>query len=100
MPDVPQPTAVLDKHAAVSGVAIVTGQLGAAVGTSALVAEWATGKVQAVTLPKSTATSPAGTVRPFLTGLKNPVPVVRAPDGAILVGDWTQGTIYRIARQP
>jgi glucose/arabinose dehydrogenase len=95
---VPQPTAVLDKHAAVSGVAIVTGQLGPAVGTSALVAEWATGKVQAVALPKSTATSPAGTVHPFLTGLKNPVPVIRAPDGAILVGDWTQGIVYRIAR--
>src|SRR5207237_6448769 len=37
---VPQPTATLDKHAAAGGVAIVTGQLGPAVGTSAIVAEW------------------------------------------------------------
>ena len=31
---VPQPVAVLDKHAAAAGVAIVTGQLGSTVGTS------------------------------------------------------------------
>src|SRR5262249_41029001 len=47
---VPQPTAVLDKHAAVSGVVIVDGQLGKNVGTAALVAEWATGKVERVAL--------------------------------------------------
>ncbi len=47
---VPATTASLDEHAAVGGVAIVTGQLGTTVGTSALVAEWALGKVQRVAL--------------------------------------------------
>ena len=47
---VPSPVAVLDAHAAVSGVAIVTGQLGGAIGTSAIVAEWSLGKVQQVAL--------------------------------------------------
>ena len=93
---VPTPTAVLDAHAAVSGVAIVTGQLGAAVGNSALVAEWSTGVVEAVALTGVGSTY-SGTVTRFLTGLQNPVAVAVSPDGALLVGDWTTGTIYRIA---
>lgn len=40
----------------------------------------------------------AGTVRPFLTGLKNPVPVILSSRGAILVGDWSTGTIYSIVK--
>lgn len=94
--NVPRPIGVLDKHAAVSGVAFVTGQLGPTFSTSALVAEWALGKVQQVVLTKR-GDSYTGTVRPFLTGVKNPVPVVLSPDGAVLVGDWTSGIVYRIA---
>jgi glucose/arabinose dehydrogenase len=94
---VPAPVAELDKHAAVSGVAIVTGQLGTTVGNAAIVAEWSTGKVQRVSL-SSDGTTHRGTVEPFLTGLKNPVAVLLAPDGALFVGDWTTGTIYRILR--
>src|SRR5438046_1967773 len=41
---VPSPTADLDRHAAVSGVAIVTGQLGSTIGTAGGGAEWASGK--------------------------------------------------------
>ncbi len=93
--DVPTPVAVLDAHAAVSGVAIVTGQLGAAVGSAAIVAEWATGAVLSVGLAK-TGDAYAGTAAPFITGLTNPVPVAVAPDGTLLVGDWGTGTIYRI----
>ena len=92
----PTPVAVLDKHAAVSGVAIVTGGLGASIGPSALVAEWATGLVLRVALTHDGATY-AGTVEPFLTGLAKPVPVVTAPDGSVFVGDWGTGTVYRIA---
>jgi glucose/arabinose dehydrogenase len=92
---VPQPVAVLDQHGAVSDVAVVTGQLGASVGTSALVAEWAVGKVQRVVLTR-VGTGLAGTVEPFLTGVKNPVAVVLGPDDALYVGDWTSGTVYRI----
>lgn len=93
---VPSATAVLDKHAAVSDVAIVTGRLGKTVGTAAIVAEWSLGKVQRVALVK-TGTTYTGTVTPFLTGIKNPVAVTLTPDKAILVGDWTSGTIYRVA---
>ena len=49
---VPRPIAVLDKHAAVGGVAIVTGELGASVGTAAIVPEWSPGKVQQVSLDR------------------------------------------------
>jgi glucose/arabinose dehydrogenase len=94
---VPKPAAVLDKHAGAGGVAIVTGQLGARVGTSAIVAEWAAGKVQRVALTRSGSTF-GGSVWPFLAGFKNPLPVLATGDGAVLVGDWTTGTIYRIAR--
>jgi glucose/arabinose dehydrogenase len=92
----PSPVAVLDKHAAVSGVAIVTGGLGASIPPSALVAEWVTGVVLRVALTRDGSTW-TGTVEPFLTGLTQPVSVISAPDGAVLVGDWGTGTIYRVA---
>ena len=92
----PSPVAVLDEHAAVSGVAITTGQLGPAVGTSALVAEWATGTVERVALSTDGSTY-TGTVSTFLTGLTNPVPLITTVSGTLLVGDWSTGTIYEIA---
>jgi glucose/arabinose dehydrogenase len=93
---VPSPLAVLDPHAAVSGVAIVTDGLGPSMSSSALVAEWATGVVLRVALTHQ-GSSYTGVVEPFLTGLVKPVPVATAPDGAVLVGDWGTGTIYRVA---
>jgi hypothetical protein len=39
----------------------------------------------------------AGLVTPYLSGLKNPLPIAVSPDGAVLVGDWGTGTIYRIS---
>ena len=93
---VPSPVAVLDQHAAVSGLAIVTGELGPAVGTAAIVAEWTLGKVQRVTLAKA-GSSYAATVTPFLSGVTKPVPVVAGPHGTVLVGDWGTGTVYEIA---
>jgi len=38
----------------------------------------------------------AGTTRAFLTGFKNPVPVLLDATGALFVGDWTTGRLYRI----
>ena len=92
----PAPTAVLDKHAAVSGVAIVTGGLGAIVGPSAFVAEWAQGEVLGVALEHDGSTW-SGTVTTFLSGLRQPVPIVVGPDGAVFVGDWATGIVYRVA---
>lgn len=94
--DQPTPVAELDQHAAVSGVAIVTGQLGAEIGTAAIVAEWTKGALLSVDLDPAAPAS-ASTAEPFLTGLKNPVAVSLGPDGALYVSDWTTGTIYRIA---
>jgi glucose/arabinose dehydrogenase len=37
-----------------------------------------------------------GSVAPLLTGLEHPEPVAVGPDGALLVGDWQSGVIYRI----
>ncbi len=92
---VPEPVAVLDKHAAVGGVAITTGQLGASIGTAAIVAEWNVAKVQRVALAQ-TGSGYRGTVAPFLTGLRNPLALAFAPDHSLLVGDWATGTIYRV----
>ena len=93
---VPSALAVLDKHAAVSGVAITTGQLGSTVATSALVAEWSTGVVDRVPL-SADGTSAVGKPTRFLAGIGKPVAIIL--DGsALLVGDWSSGTIYRIAR--
>jgi glucose/arabinose dehydrogenase len=94
---VPSPTAVLDKHAAVGGVAIATGQLG--VGASAFVAEWASSKVQRVALTRD-GSGYEGSVIPFLTGIKNPLALALAPGGGLLVGDWATGKIYLVTKAP
>jgi glucose/arabinose dehydrogenase len=92
---VPKPLAVLDKHAAVGPVAIVTGQLGGATGTAALVSEWQSAKVQRVALVKH-GSGYTGVVSTWLTGLHNPLALVLGPQRSVLVGDWSTGTIYRI----
>ncbi len=93
----PGPVAELDQHAAVSGVAIVTGQLGTTIGTAALVAEWQTGKVQRVALHADG--SPAGEApTTCLTGMTNPFGLVVGPDAALYAGDWSSGTIFRIGQ--
>jgi len=92
---VPQPVAVLDKHAAVGYLAILTGQLGLA-GTSAIVPEWQSSKVQRVRLSRA-GSSYDGAVTPFLTGIQNPLAATLAPDRSLLVGDWATGTVYRLA---
>ncbi len=73
----------------------MTGQLGTTIGTSALVAEWATGTIMRVGLQLEPATA-ATAVTPFLTGLEQPVAVAIGPDGTVFVGDWGTGTVYRI----
>jgi glucose/arabinose dehydrogenase len=78
----PRPLAVLDKHAAVGGVAVWRG--------AALVAEWQTAKVARVAL------SGRATVTTFLAGLKNPLALAVAPDRSLLVGDWGTGRVYRV----
>ncbi len=80
--NVPKPLAVLDRHAGAGAVAVV--------GASAIVTEWATGKVLRVPLTGSTH---AATV--FLTGFKNPLAATTA-GSTLLVGDWTTGRIYSV----
>ena len=95
---VPAPVAVLDKHAAVSGVAVVSDHFGPLDGTSAFVAEWATGSVVRVVLTASAdGSASTGTLQPFLAGIAHPVAVAVGPDGGLVVGDWESGTIYRIS---
>jgi glucose/arabinose dehydrogenase len=93
---VPYPLAVLDPHAAASGLAIVTGQLGETVGTAALVAEWARGSILRVPLFTDGTPTTASPAVPFVTGVANPVAVLLRADGSLVVGDWTSGTLLRI----
>jgi glucose/arabinose dehydrogenase len=90
-----KPIAVLDKHAAAGAVAIVTGRLGPSVGTAALVAEWQAGRVMRVPLADGASTS-ASSATPLLTGARNPLALANGPDGALFVGDWGTGRIYRV----
>jgi glucose/arabinose dehydrogenase len=92
---VPAPVAVLDKHAASGAVVIATGQLGQSVGTAALVAEWQTGRVIKVALTRAGSTY-QGSAVPLLGGVKNPLALALASDGSLLVGDWSNGRIYRV----
>ncbi|HEY7397263.1 MAG TPA: hypothetical protein VH538_03095 [Gaiellaceae bacterium] len=94
---VPEPVAVLDRHAAAGGVAVLTaGSVGGRFAGSAVVAEWQTGKVLRVPLTR-TSTGYRGTAQPFVTGIANPLPVAITRSGALLIGDWSSGTIYRIS---
>lgn len=95
---VPPVLATLGKHAAAGGVAVVGGQLGTTVGTAALVPEWELGSVQRVALTGSASSLAGGAPTTLLRGFKNPLPVLATRGGALLVGDWTTGTIYRISR--
>jgi glucose/arabinose dehydrogenase len=85
---VPKPVDVLDPHAAAGGVAFQ--------GDTALVAEWQLGKVMRVALRKD-GPGYTGTVSTYLTGIEHPLPVATTAGGAVLVGDWGSGLIYRIA---
>jgi len=80
--DSPSPVAVLDAHAAVTGVAIVAG--------TAYVAEWAKGKVMRIGL--SSRKVDTLTVKK----LKSPTAVVAVDAHTLLVGDWATGTIWRV----
>lgn len=93
---VPAAVGVLDKHAAAGGVAILTHQLGGRFADSALVAEWQLGRVKRVAFHR-TNDGFSGAVTTFLTGIANPLPIATTANGAVLVGDWRTGTIYRIA---
>jgi glucose/arabinose dehydrogenase len=95
---VPAVLATLGKHAAAGGVAVATGQLGSAIGTTALVSEWQLGTVQRVALTSSTARLSGAAPATILSGFKNPLPVLATKGGTLLVGDWTTGVIYGIAR--
>jgi glucose/arabinose dehydrogenase len=95
---VPAVLATLDKHAAAGGVAVATGGLGQTIGTAALVSEWELGKVLAVSLRTSGPAVTGSSPRTVLTGFKSPLPLLATSAGALYVGDWTTGRIYRIAR--
>jgi glucose/arabinose dehydrogenase len=82
--------AELDTHAAASGVAFD--------GTSAIVAEWARGKVLRVSLTRTASAYHASKTETWIKGIKQPVAVAVGPDGAVYVGDWATGTVYRIAQ--
>ena len=84
---VPRPLAVLDEHAAAGGVALSQG--------SAFVAEWQSGKVLRVRLKRVRGGYEARSST-FVLGIANPLPVIRSPDGEILVGDWSTGRVYAI----
>jgi len=78
--DVPSPLATLDRHAGVGGVALL--------GRSAVVAEWARGRVKAVALDGSE----RGTVTTLLAGLRNPMPLLATSEG-LFVGEWATGRV-------
>jgi glucose/arabinose dehydrogenase len=91
----PAPVGVLDAHAAAGGVAFLTGQLAGRYRPSALVAEWQLGSVKRVALTRGS-DGYTGHATTFLTGFKNPLPVITTEAGGILVGDWGTGTVYEI----
>jgi glucose/arabinose dehydrogenase len=81
--------AELDTHAAASGVAFDSRG-------DAIVAEWARSKVLRVALTRTASGYRATKTETWVKGIKSPVAVATGPDGAVYVGDWATGTVYRI----
>ena len=81
--------AELDTHAAASGVAFDGNG-------DAIVAEWARGKVLRVALTRTASGYRATKTETWIKGIKSPVSVVASSDGAVYVGDWASGTVYRV----
>jgi glucose/arabinose dehydrogenase len=94
---VPQPLAVLDRHAAAGAVAIAGPRLLGVAGRSALVTEWERGVILRVPLHASGRSYRSVRATVLVSGLRNPLPLVSAPGGVLLAGAWGSGTIYRIA---
>ena len=61
-----------------------------------LVALWIGGEVTAVQLEAGADGNFTGTNTPFITGIVNPHHLLPTPDGALLVSEFSTGTIYRI----
>jgi glucose/arabinose dehydrogenase len=95
---VPTVLATLDKHAAAGGVAFASGTLGSALGNAALVPEWELGKLLAIPLTVRGSKIAAGAPVTAISGFRSPLPLLKTPSGALLVGDWTTGRIVRIVR--
>ena len=94
---VAEPVATLDPHAAVGSVAIVD-RAWSATDTSAgtaLVAEWARGRVMAVDV--TAAGEAASAPRVLVEGLSQPFGTLATGNG-VLIGDWGTGTVYRVVR--
>ena len=89
---------MLDKHAAAGGVAIASARLAGPAGRAALVAEWQRGSVESVALRRSGNGYASGRAAVFLSGFVHPLPLATTAAGALLVGDWATGKVYRIAR--
>jgi plastocyanin len=93
---VAQPLATLGTHAVVDGIAFLPDTWGARYASTAVASEWALGKLIAIAL-KPRGSSFSATPSVLITGLENPGPVAATSDGALLVGEYRSGTIYRIA---
>ena len=84
-------------------VVMESGRFATGSGTSALVSEWQSKKVVSVALTRTgssyrgSVSSRRGSVSPFLGGIENPLALVLAPGGSLLVGDWATGKIYRVS---
>jgi glucose/arabinose dehydrogenase len=93
---VAQPLATLDAHAVVDGIAFLPATWGARYASTAVVSEWALGKLIGIAL-KPRGSSFSATPSVLITGLENPGPLAATKDGALLVGEYGSGTIYSIA---
>lgn len=98
------PVALFEDHAAVTGLTFYNGsQFPTEYQDNAFVTEWgaiygsvpAGHKLVRVQLQRTDGQY-KDAVSDFMTGLQNPIDVLEAPDGSLLVADYGTGTIYRI----
>jgi glucose/arabinose dehydrogenase/plastocyanin len=88
-----------DQHAATDGLTFVGRQWGAAYTTSALVSEWATGRVirQGLTIKDGVVSSHPEVI---LTDVNDPAGLMTMPNGSVLMASYETGTLYDLQPSP
>lgn len=95
----------LAPHASPDGLTFIDGQWGPAYGTSAFIAQFGSsfqprtgGNVVRVAMT-STTDGYRGTPHTFATGFTSPLAIATGADGALLVGDFSRNTVYRLRKR-
>jgi glucose/arabinose dehydrogenase len=94
------PVANLEPHSSADGLAIAPASFAPSMAGDFFVTTWGTyfGTTHGRYVARVHGAGAHATVTRFATGFQHPLPIAFTPTGAMLVGDWQTGVIWRISR--